>query len=204
MELRDKNGLTEAQYLAQYVPGKYPRPSVTVDLVVLARCKGILQALLVRRGGHPYLGLWALPGGFVKPEETTRQAAERELYEETRVRALPLHPLPLVSTPGRDPRGWTMTQPYAALLEGGAVCARAGDDAADARWFDVAVQRREGRVQLMLSGGGESLFAECIVEQTLSPFGEQTACTLARQQGLAFDHGKILCQALELLRIHEK
>ena len=93
----------------------------------------------------------------------------------------------------------TAAPPYAALLEGGAVRAQAGDDAADARWFDVAVQRREGRVQLMLTGGVESLFAECAVERTASPFGGQTVCTLVRQQGLAFDHGKILCQAVEML-----
>ena len=204
MEVRDKNGLTEEQFLAQYTPGKYPRPSVTVDLAVLARRQGALQALLVRRAGHPCLGLWALPGGFAEPQETTQQAAVRELFEETHVQGVALCPLPLVSTPGRDKRGWTMTQPYAALLEGGAVRAQAGDDAADARWFDVAVQRREGRVQLMLTGGTDSLFAECSVERTASPFGGQTVCTLVRQQGLAFDHGKILCQAVEMLWENDK
>ncbi|MGN1250803.1 MAG: NUDIX domain-containing protein [Candidatus Spyradocola sp.] len=199
MELRDKNGLTEAEFLAKYQPGKYPRPSVTVDIAVLARCEGALKVLLVRRGGHPCLGQWALPGGFSQPDETTEQAAERELFEETQVRNLTLYPLPLVSTPGRDKRGWTMTQPYAALLEGGAASAKAGDDAADARWFDVAVQHQEGCIQLMLTCGTESLFAECAVEREHTPFGESVVCTLVRQQGIAFDHGRILCQAVEML-----
>lgn len=199
MELRDKNGLTEAEFLAKYTPGKYPRPSVTVDIAVLAHCEGALKVLLVRRGGHPCLGQWALPGGFSQPDETTLQAAERELFEETQVRNLKLFPLPLVSTPGRDQRGWTMTQPYAALLEDDEIRIKAGDDAADARWFDVAIQHQEGRIQLMLTGGADSLFAECAVKREQTPFGVQTVCTLVRQQGIAFDHGVILCQAVELL-----
>lgn len=199
MELRDQNGRTEKEYLAQYTPGKYERPSVTVDVVVLARCKAGLRALLIKRGGHPCLGLWALPGGFVEPKETTDDAAARELEEETHVKDLKLYPLGLVSTPGRDPRHWTMTQPYAALVEQEKVAVQADDDAVDARWFDIAVQKQGSRTQVMLTNGGEVLFFECEVQHIHTPFGTCTECTLIRQQGIAFDHGKILCQALELL-----
>ena len=83
MEKRDKRGLTEAEYLAQYKPGRYPQPSLTVDIILLAHAEDALRVLLVRRGGHPYLGCWALPGGFAEPQETTAQAAVRELAEET-------------------------------------------------------------------------------------------------------------------------
>ena len=62
MELKDKNGLTEAEFLAQYDPGDYPRPSVTVDMMVLGTKKDLsgLRILLIKRGGHPYLNSWAL------------------------------------------------------------------------------------------------------------------------------------------------
>ena len=106
MEKRDKRGLTEAEYLAQYKPGRYPQPSLTVDIILLAHAEGALRVLLVRRGGHPYLGCWALPGGFAEPQETTAQAAARELAEETHAQGLALTPIGLFSTPGRDPRGW--------------------------------------------------------------------------------------------------
>ena len=95
MEIRDKNGLTEKEFLAQYRPGDYERPSVATDMVIFTAenreennyrrlPQKVLRLLLIKRGGHPYLGSWALPGGFVNPSETTEQAAERELKEETR------------------------------------------------------------------------------------------------------------------------
>ena len=88
MELRDKNGLTEAEFLAAYRPGDYPRPSVTVDILLFLKPKeGLPKLLLVRRGGHPCLGMWALPGGFVNPDENTEAAVLRELEEETGYRA---------------------------------------------------------------------------------------------------------------------
>ena len=94
---RDKDGLTEEEFLKSYSPGDYPRPSVAVDMVIFtvmdqeeANYRKLpakeLKVLLIRRGGHPYLGCWALPGGFVRPTETTKQAAQRELREETGVK----------------------------------------------------------------------------------------------------------------------
>ena len=95
MELRDKNGLTEQEFLAQYKPGNYVRPSMTVDMLIFAApglhgtlsipafTEHAVKILLIKRGGHPCLGQWALPGGFVNPTETVTQAAYRELEEET-------------------------------------------------------------------------------------------------------------------------
>ena len=92
MEKRDKRGLTEAEYLAQYKPGRYPQPSLTVDIILLAHAEGALRVLLVRRGGHPYLGCWALPGGFAEPQETTAQAAARELADAIDAQlVIPMH-----------------------------------------------------------------------------------------------------------------
>ena len=73
--VRDKNGLTEAEFLARYDAGKYPRPSVTADVAAFTHTDGRPRVMLVRRGGHPFIGTWALPGGFVEPEETVETAA---------------------------------------------------------------------------------------------------------------------------------
>ena len=75
MDQLDKNGLTEAEYLARYDASMFPHPSVTADFALI--CGGAL--LLVKRGGHPCLGMWALPGGFSEPGEDLRQTAIRRL-----------------------------------------------------------------------------------------------------------------------------
>lgn len=201
MELRDKNGLTEAEYLAQYRPNKYPRPSVTVDLCILSRTEaGALRALLIRRGGHPYLGCWALPGGFVSEGETVETAAARELEEETHLHGLSLAPVGVFSAPGRDPRTWTLSCAFAALTEGWTPSAAAGDDAADAQWFDLSFACEGGQARLALCRGNEVLRAEVAVQRQETPFGPTFHCVQTRSEGLAFDHGAILAQALLRLR----
>ena len=136
-ELRDKRGLTEAEAIARYRAKNYPKPALTADVAVFAKCDGKIRLLLIRRGGHPCLGCWALPGGFAEEGETIERTAARELEEETGISGLSLSLVGVYSAPGRDPRGWTVSAAYAVLLDDGMVDASAGDDAAEARWFDV-------------------------------------------------------------------
>ena len=136
-ELRDKRGLTEAEAIERYRAKNYPKPALTADIAVFARDGENVKLLLIRRGGHPFLGCWALPGGFADESETIEQTAARELREETGLTDLPLHLVGVYSAPGRDPRGWTVSAAYAVCVEAGKLRAEAGDDAAEARWFDV-------------------------------------------------------------------
>ena len=136
-ELRDKNGLTEAEAIARYREKNYPKPALTADIAVFARNGDGLKLLLIRRGGHPCLGCWALPGGFADEGETIEQTAARELEEETALTGLDLRLVGIYSAPGRDPRGWTVSAAYAVCVEAGQLRPVAGDDAAEARWFDV-------------------------------------------------------------------
>ena len=86
----------------------YPRPAVTVDVVLVTR-EPRPRVLLIRRKHDPFAGTWALPGGFVDPAETLAAAAGRELREETGVAAADLEQLGAFGDPGRDPRGWTVS-----------------------------------------------------------------------------------------------
>jgi len=115
----------------------YPRPAVTVDVVIFTLRDGDLQVLLVRRKKPPFQGMWALPGGFVRIDESLEDAALRELEEETGVRDVYLEQLYTFGDPDRDPRGRVITVAYFALVPANAVHACAGDDAAEARWWSM-------------------------------------------------------------------
>lgn len=120
----------------------YPPFAVTVDLVVLTIRDGRLCALVVRRGEEPFLGGWALPGGFVRPDEGLGEAAARELAEETGLAAGTVHLEQLRSygAPDRDPRMRVVTVAYLALAPD-LPTPTAGTDAADARWEPVEALR---------------------------------------------------------------
>src|SRR5690348_9654260 len=95
---------------------QYPRPAVTVDVVIVTR-EAKPRVLLIRRKHEPHLGQWAIPGGFVDMDEALEVAARRELLEETGVRARKLEQLGTWGDPGRDPRGRTISVVYLADVD---------------------------------------------------------------------------------------
>jgi 8-oxo-dGTP diphosphatase len=112
----------------------YPRPMLTVDVVACALEHATPSILLIERANPPFAGAWALPGGFVEKGEQVHEAAPRELAEETGLRVDKLELLGVYDTPGRDPRGWSVSAVYLARLARESAVAGA-DDASDARWF---------------------------------------------------------------------
>lgn len=115
---------------------QYPRPAVTADIVVLHRSAEGVKILLIERRNNPYAGCWALPGGFVDENEDLADAAARELQEETSLVNLDLHQFHAFGTPGRDPRGHTVTIAYWGVADNSQE-ACAGDDAKNLRWFSI-------------------------------------------------------------------
>lgn len=114
----------------------YPRPALTVD-VVLATREARPRVLLIQRKHDPFAGKWALPGGFVDEGERLADAARRELQEETGLRIEDLEQLYAAGDPGRDPRGWTVSVVFLARVDADELKPLAGDDAAAADWFPL-------------------------------------------------------------------
>lgn len=111
---------------------------MTVDIVIFTVASRSLRVLLVKRGVPPFEGQFAIPGGFIRPDEGLDEAAARELREETGVRHVYLEQLYTFGDPVRDPRGRIVTVAYYALIASGRISVLAGADAAEARWFELS------------------------------------------------------------------
>ena len=206
---------SEKEYLSQYNINDFERPSVTTDIAAFMirseetdnykrDSENRLSILLVKRGVHPYKDCWALPGGFLKPDETVEECALREITEETNVTPVALLPIGVFSEPGRDPRGWIISNAFFSVITEESVKQIGGDDAADAQWFDVFFeQENNGDYHLSLSlrgsTGSESVKLDSILKKERTKFGKNTFM-IKDSGGLAFDHAGIIAAAVSLLR----
>jgi 8-oxo-dGTP diphosphatase len=221
---RNKQGLTEEEFLRQYDAGKYDRPSVTVDMLIFTVTNEVmanngeltgqaLKLLLIKRGDHPFMGQWALPGGFVEIDESLDAAAERELREETGLDRIYPEQLYTWGDVRRDPRTRNISCSYLALVDSAALRVQAGDDAAAAEWFQVryrVVGKKEilleqglaieKQVELTLTSASETLTALVHVTETTENRRVRMSREVVESPGIAFDHAKIIECAITGLR----
>ena len=200
IKLRNKDGLTEKEFLEQYRPGNYERPSVTVDILLFTVDSELnsLKLLLIKRGNHPYMNCWALPGGFVGIDESAYTAASRELREETGLHDIYLEQLYTYSQPDRDPRMRVIDIAYIALIPMSE--AIAGDDAADAAWFNVTMDNHK----LLLTSEEKDITIEYILKNKTFVSGmityDNVISELHSKEKLAFDHNLILLDGIMRLK----
>src|SRR6266704_4342097 len=117
---------------------QYPRAALTVDCVVFGLDESELKVLLIERALEPFKGPWALPGGFVRVDETLDEAARRELQEEAGLRNVFLEQLYTFGAVDRDPRERVVSVAYYALVKLSDHRAKAATDAANAEWFPIS------------------------------------------------------------------
>lgn len=147
-EILDKNGLTEAEFLKEYDDKEYEKPSVTNDILIFTvddkeeknsrkvPKKG-MQVLLIKRKEHPFIEKWAVPGGFVRMNESLKEGAVRELVEETGVKDIYVEQLYTYGDLQRDPRTRVISVANMALVPKKTIRPKAGDDAKEVAWFWV-------------------------------------------------------------------
>jgi ADP-ribose pyrophosphatase YjhB (NUDIX family) len=199
----------EKNYLADYDINKYFRPSVSTDIAALTiknkneenyRKEEVasLLILMVKRGTHPFKDYWALPGGFLRENESIEECAYREIFEETNIKPISMKHIGVFSETGRDPRGSIVSNAFTSIIydsEGEIV---SGDDAEDARWFEVRFSEEEkGIFRLVLSSNEDTI--ECVLHRTACSFGKPEFETVSNT-GIAFDHAKIIATALAVLK----
>ena len=215
---------TEAAFLHSYDASAYEKPSVTTDIVVFSIGKGKretyrqlpkrhLQILLIRRKHHPFQNCWALPGGFVNLDEALREAAARELHEETGLEPDYLGQLYTWGEVERDPRMRVISTSYMAIVNETNKKLKAGDDASEACWFDlssrietVETHEVDGQleyvwyIRLLLKNGQEELSALLRISRWFKGSTVAINREIVENNGLAFDHAKIIEHGLEKFR----
>lgn len=122
---------------APFDPSAAPHPAVTVDVILFMIERSRLNVLLIRRQLAPFAGRWALPGGFVRMEESLDDAARRELAEEAGVSVRWLEQLYTFGEVERDPARRAITVTYFALIDGRELAPKAGTDATSVAWHPV-------------------------------------------------------------------
>lgn len=223
-KIKNRHGLTEEQFLATYDASKYDSPSVTVDMLIFTVTEQeeknyrklpekVLKLLMIKRADHPYISQWALPGGFVKMDESLDSAALRELKEETNIDEIYMEQLYTWGEVARDPRTRIISTSYLSLVDSTSLYIKANDDADDARWFTVSCKMHEDRktltengythqrlFKLTLSNDEENLSA--IIKTTRIIDGKVTKIEreIVESDGIAFDHAKIIQYGIERLR----
>lgn len=214
-ELTKDDAAKVAEYRKREL-GKYEKPSVTADIVAVRPAydepkdgewrsdpEFSLDILLIKRGVWPHEGCWALPGGFLRPNETIEECAKRELREETGVEARNVIPTGVFSKPGRDMRAWILSNAFVCLLGmGEGREAMGGDDAKEAKWLRIKMPTMgEGEFNLPFYDGKKRLFS-VRGKYKEGLFGGTV--TKIEKNPLAFDHAEIIAQSFLRMLAYDK
>lgn len=205
MEIRNKDGLTEREFLKNYKSYDYERPSVTTDLLIftIENIKNpILKVLLIKREDHPYIDCWALPGGFVCINESIDDAAKRKLEEETGFNNIYLEQLYTFGNPDRDPRMRVITTAYMALIPEDSSKLKTSKSHIEAKWFNVILQSNKDKKELVISNKDAEIEMIYEISETKVKNGvigstkQSVHLNNDAKSKLAFDHAEVIYMAI--------
>ena len=202
--MKNKQGQTEAEFLKNYNVDEFIRPSITVDDLFLTineipdpdirkLSEKTIQVLLLKRTNHPFLNKWALPGAFVKIDETLEEASIRALEEKTEFRNVYLEQLYTFGDLDRDQRTRVISVAYMSLASKTAGDIKVTADHEETKWFTLKLIEKDNKIDLLLSSeDGINISAELKLE------GDDIKIISANN--LAFDHAKIIYYGILRLR----
>ena len=205
----DKKHISEEEFLKNYDPSEFERPSVTVDNVIFSifetktgnyrkNPEQNLYLLLIQRGEHPFMNKWALPGGFVRIDESVEESAYRELKEETNLENIYMEQLYTFGEVKRDPRMRIISTAYMALIKPENIELKADTDARAVSWFKLTYEfQGSEKLKIRLENEETVLNAGLILDN--KGHGE-SRIKIEESGELAFDHTKIIGYALMRLR----
>jgi 8-oxo-dGTP diphosphatase len=232
-ELLNEKGMTESEFIEWYKKeekDKYEKPSVTTDMLIFTVAdkqqknnrklpEKELKVLLIKRKDHPFIGKWAIPGGFMNMNEDLEVTAERELKEETNVENIYMEQLYTWGDVNRDPRMRVVSTSYMALVDSTHLNVKAGDDAEDAKWFsikrnviEVTREKIESKIKIskkidlqLISDDSEdriiyTLLEETIIDKANSKTTTEVIHSVVNTENMAFDHIKIVNYGLDRLQ----
>lgn len=202
-------------FASQYDASKFDKPSVTADTVLFRIADKPdnkkkkypvrdMEILLIKRKNPPYKGGWALPGGFCHMDETLSECAERELFEETGLRANYYGQIATYSAPDRDPRTRIISTSFLAIVPENSMSEPiASDDASEAAWFKASMEMKilannHYQATLVLTCNDEKI--EGILDLKRDERGRWYRSVVKDGEALAFDHLEVIACAIEALR----
>lgn len=223
-EMRNSDGQTEEEFLRLYDPNNYQRPSVSVDMLIFTVANGeklnyrklpekILKVLMIKRGNHPFIGRWALPGGFIDINESLDAAASRRLKDEVNIDNIYMEQLYTWGEVDRDPRTRVINCSYMSLVDSTKQQIKAGHGAWDTQWFNVDARtvemkktmlcdgyELENLTRLELAGDDEEAGATIRTRLRMNDGVKSWRREIMESHGIAFDHALVIQCGLERLR----
>lgn len=217
-EKLEGNYKSEEEFLQSYRPMDYDKPSVTVDILIFTVTdkpsedirkldKKELKILLIKRKNYPFKGSWAFPGGFVKINESLDEAVNRMVKEEVNMDNIYFEQLYTYGEVNRDPRMRVLSVAYMALVPSENLVPKAGRDASDVQWFTISKETLSEEKRLLnLKSEDDKIsisyeYDEKKVKRGKAFDTEIIAYNKSKtQDNLAFDHNKILIDAISRLK----
>ena len=198
---------SEEEFLKNYDSSKFEKLSITSDIIIFSVSDGYqdnyrklnnkyFSILLIKRDDYPFKDSWCLPGGFIKIDETTEEAAKRILLKETNLHDIYLEQLYTFDEVKRDPRMRIVSTSYMALVDRNKLLDKLSPNAS---WFNVIVSEDEEAINITLDNGNEEI--KVVIEKKLKELTTNRYQYISKETGkLAFDHDLIITSAISRLK----
>lgn len=198
---------SEEEFLKNYNPDMFEKLSVTSDILIFSVADGTqdnyrklnkkhFSVLLVKREDHPFKDKWCLPGGFIKMDETTIDAAKRILKDETNLENIYLEQLYTFDGINRDPRMRIISTSYMALIDKNKLDTKISNNAS---WFAMTILEDEESIHITFDNGIES-FSVVVGKHLRELTTDRYEYTIVKNDKLAFDHPLVIASGISRLK----